>query len=136
MVCAAYLMGHIDGIDGDTVALAPKAMDTLQREPYFAPFFPRLRDELRAMHGTYGEWKNLGAYEPLKQPADELFKLVGIDIRPRADEGHTCTYRSVQRRCRRWESRKRSSQRGTGAGRHAPALTQMDAVSGTRKGEQ
>jgi hypothetical protein len=87
MVYAAYLLGHIDGIDGDVAALVPKAMETLEREPYFKPFFSRLRDELRAMYVTYGEWKSLDVYEPLKQLADELLKLGGIDIQPRADEG-------------------------------------------------
>lgn len=87
MVYSAYLLGHIDGIDGDAGALAPKAMEALEREPYFNPFFSRLRDELRAMFGTYGEWKNLDVYEPLKQLADELLKLVGIDIQPREDDG-------------------------------------------------
>jgi hypothetical protein len=37
MVYAAYMMGHIDGIDGNVTASAPKAIDTLERNPYFKP---------------------------------------------------------------------------------------------------
>ncbi len=87
MVYAAYMVGHIDGIEGEFAALVPKAMDALDRQPYFKPFFSRLCDELRAMHGTYGQWKGLEIYEPLKQLADELLKAGGIDIQPRADDG-------------------------------------------------
>src|ERR1700730_13686607 len=53
MVYAAYMLGHIDGIAGEVAALVPKAMDALERQPYFKPFFSRLCDELRAMYGTY-----------------------------------------------------------------------------------
>jgi hypothetical protein len=31
------MMGHIDGIDGNVTASAPKAIDTLERNPYFKP---------------------------------------------------------------------------------------------------
>jgi hypothetical protein len=86
MVYAAYMLGHIDGTEGDVAVLAPKALDALERQPYFKPFFSRLHDELRAMHSIYGEWKGLDVYEPLKQLADDLLKLGGIDIQPRADE--------------------------------------------------
>jgi hypothetical protein len=85
MVYAAYMLGHIDGIEGDVAASAPKAIDALGRSPYFKPFFSRLSDELRAMHGTYGTWKGLDIYEPLKQIAEELLKLGGIDIQQRED---------------------------------------------------
>jgi hypothetical protein len=39
------------------------------------------------MHGTYGQWKGLEVYEPLKQLADELLRVGGINIQPRADDG-------------------------------------------------
>src|SRR5664280_1541449 len=87
MVYAAYMVGHIDGIEGEVTALVPKAMDALERQPYLKPFFSRLCDELRAMHGTYGQWRGLEIYEPLKQLADDLLKAGGIDIQPRADDG-------------------------------------------------
>lgn len=87
MVYAAYMLGHIDGIEGDVAAFVPKAMDALEREPYFKPFFSRLCDELRTMHDTYGQWKGLEVYEPLKQLADELLKVGGIDILPSTDDG-------------------------------------------------
>jgi hypothetical protein len=86
MVYAAYMLGHIDGIEGDAAVLVPKAFEAMERNPYFKPFFPRLRDELRALHSTYGEWKAFEVYEPLKALADELLKGGGIDIQPRADE--------------------------------------------------
>ena len=87
MVYAAYMLGHIDGIEGEVEALVPKAMDALERQPYFKPFFSGLREELRAMHGTYGQWKGLEIYDPLKQLADDLLKAGGIDIQTRADDG-------------------------------------------------
>jgi hypothetical protein len=87
MVYAAYMLGHIDGIGEDVSMLAPKVSEALEREFYFKPFFARLREELRVMHGTYGEWKDVEVYEPLKRLADELLKLGGIDIQPRGDEG-------------------------------------------------
>jgi hypothetical protein len=87
MVYAAYMLGHIDGIEGGVAALVPKAMGALERQPYFKPFFIRLGDELHAMHGTYGQWKGLEIYDPLKQLADDLLKAGGIDIQPRADDG-------------------------------------------------
>ncbi len=62
-------------------------MDALERHPYFKPFFWKLRDELGAMHRTYGQWNGLEIYEPVKQLADELLKLGGIDIQPRDDDG-------------------------------------------------
>jgi hypothetical protein len=87
MVYAAYMLGHIDGIEGEVAALVPKAMDALEQQPYFKPFFSRLCDELRAMHSTYGQWKGLEIYDRLKQLADELLKAGGIDIQARADDG-------------------------------------------------
>jgi hypothetical protein len=87
LVYAAYMLGHIDGIEGEVAALVPKAMDALDRQPYFKPFFSRLCEELRTMHGTYGQWKGLEVYEPLRQLADELLKVGGIDIQPRVDDG-------------------------------------------------
>jgi len=86
MVYAAYMIGHLDGIEGDAAAFVSRALNTLERHPYFKPFFSRLRDELRVLHSTYGEWKGLDVYEPLKRLSDELLKLGGVDIQPRADE--------------------------------------------------
>jgi len=86
MVYAAYMLGHIDGIEGNVATVVPKALDAMERRPYFKAFFPKLHETLRAMHSTYGVWKGLDVYEPLKGLADELLKLGGIDIQPRADE--------------------------------------------------
>ncbi len=36
MVYAAYMLGHIDGIEGEVAALVPKAMDALERHPCFS----------------------------------------------------------------------------------------------------
>jgi hypothetical protein len=85
LVYAAYMLGHIDGISGNLSVLVPKALDALERQPYFKPFFSRLHDELRTMHGNYGNWKGLDVYETLKRLADELLKFGGIDIQPRDD---------------------------------------------------
>ncbi len=47
------------------------------------------------MHSTYGTWKGLDIYEPLKQIADELLQLGGIDIQQRE---HGSAYVDVPRR--------------------------------------
>jgi hypothetical protein len=84
-VYASYLIGHIDGLDSAVDECAPKAMDAIVDNDYFKPFFGELQDELRAMHGTYGDWKTLDVYEPLKQLSCRLLKVGGIDIQTRPD---------------------------------------------------
>ena len=85
MVYASYMLGHIDGMEAAVADLAPKAMDAIERHPYFKPFFSKLHEELRVMHNTYGNWKDLDVYEPLKQLADELLRARGIEIQARRD---------------------------------------------------
>lgn len=89
MVYASYLLGHVDGVNQTVEDAALKAIDALAKHEYFNPFFSRLRDHLRAMHRSYGDWKQLDVFEPLKQLAYELLKLGGIDIQTRPDgTGH------------------------------------------------
>ena len=85
MVYASYMLGHIDGMEGAVGDLVPKALDVMERHPYFKPFFSKLHEDLRAMHTTYGEWKDLDVYEPLRQLADEFLRLGGIEIQERPD---------------------------------------------------
>lgn len=85
MVYASYLLGHVDGLNQAVEDAAPKAIGALAKHGYFGPFFSKLRDDLRAMHSTYGEWKGLHVFEPLKQLAYELLKHGGIDIQTRSD---------------------------------------------------
>jgi hypothetical protein len=85
MVYASYLLGHIDGLDRAVDETAPRAMNALAQHVYFRPFFSKLHTEWRALHANYGEWKGLDVFEPLKQLADELLKLGGIDIQARPD---------------------------------------------------
>ena len=86
MVYGAYMVGHIDGIEGE-VWRSSRSNGCVRSTAIFQASFSRLCDELRAMHGTYGQWKGLEIYEPLKQLADELLKASGIGIQPRADDG-------------------------------------------------
>jgi len=85
LVYASYMLGHIDGLGLSLDVNAPKAMSALGRQPPFRPFVTKLHDELRAMHETYGGWKGLEVFEPLKRLSEELLKLGGIYIQDRPD---------------------------------------------------
>jgi hypothetical protein len=65
--------------------VAPKAVGTIENHAYFKPLFAKLHRELRKLHGAYGHWQGLELFEPLKQIADDLLKIGGIDIQPRLD---------------------------------------------------
>jgi hypothetical protein len=79
------LLGHLDGLEQDVAGNAPKVTVALQHHPYFAPVFTKLREELRLMYGSYGSWKSLDIYEPLKKLANELLELGGIEIESKPD---------------------------------------------------
>lgn len=85
MVYASYLLGHVDGIRQTVEEVVPKAISTMDAHAYFKAFFARLHSELLALHGTYGHWRGLEVFEPLKQLAYDLLKIGGIDIQPRPD---------------------------------------------------
>jgi hypothetical protein len=88
MVHASYLIGHIDGLRGSAQDLAPKAIELIERTPYFKPLFPRLQEKLRSMYETYGKWETIAVYEPLKLLAYELLKICGIDIQDRGEQAY------------------------------------------------
>jgi hypothetical protein len=88
LVYASYLLGHLDGLSESVEDSAPKANELVKHTSYFTPFFDRLRLELRAMHDTYGEWKDIAVYEPLKQIAYDLLKVGGLDIQTRGEDGY------------------------------------------------
>ena len=85
MVYASYLLGHVDGMEANVEQVAPKAINTIESHAYFKPFFAKLHGELRKLHDVYGHWQGLEVFEPLKQLADDLLKIGGIDIQPRQD---------------------------------------------------
>jgi hypothetical protein len=85
MVYAAYLIGHVEGLEGNLDEMAPKAVDAMERHNYFKPFFEEIRSTLMAMHDICGEWKGLEAYDPLKEIAYRLLKVGGLDIQDRPD---------------------------------------------------
>jgi hypothetical protein len=85
MVYASYLLGHVDGMEWALDEVAPKAMSTIESQLYFKPFFFKLHAELQTMYSTYGNWKGLQVFEPLKQLAYDFLKLGGIDIQLRPD---------------------------------------------------
>ncbi len=85
LVYAAYLLGHIDGMEKTVEELAPKAISTIERHAYFKPFFAKLHAELRTMHGRYGHWQSLEVFQPLKQLAGDILLVGGIEIQPRPD---------------------------------------------------
>jgi hypothetical protein len=86
LLYASYLLGHLDGLGESVEESAPKANALIKSTFYFTPIFDRLRSELRAMFDTYGEWKSIGVYDPLKQIAYDLLKVGGLDLQQR-DEG-------------------------------------------------
>jgi hypothetical protein len=85
MVYTAYLLGHVDGLQQLVDDIAPKAMEALERHSFFKTTFSRLHSELKTMHATYGEWKGLEIFDPLKQLADELLKYGGIEFQNRPE---------------------------------------------------
>ncbi len=87
MLYASYLLGHADGSDQAVEEIAPKAIGTMESHAYFKPFFSKLRDKLRTMHASYGQWQTLEVFAPLKKLADDLLRIGGIDIQARQDGG-------------------------------------------------
>jgi hypothetical protein len=85
LVYASYLLGHVDGSDRAIQEAAPKATAAVAGEEYFKPFFSKLHEALKALHSTYGKWSGFEVYETLKQLADELLKIGGIDLQTRPD---------------------------------------------------
>jgi hypothetical protein len=85
MVYASYLLGHADGLERKAEEIAPKAMEALEKHSFFKFLFSKLQTELRRMHATYGEWKGLEIFDPLKQLGDELLKSGGIDVQNRPE---------------------------------------------------
>jgi hypothetical protein len=86
---ASYLLGHADGLGQGVEDIAPTAMEALEKHPFFKTTFSGLHSELRTMHAAYGEWKGLEIFDPLKELADELLKVGGIDVQNRpAGKGH------------------------------------------------
>jgi len=88
MISASYLLGHLDGLEKSVEECAPKATEHIDGTPYFKPYFATLRSELRAMYETYGEWKTIEVYEPLKQTAYDLIKNCGLDVQQRGNDGY------------------------------------------------
>jgi hypothetical protein len=86
-VYGAYLLGHIDGMDQPSDEAAPKAVEAVERSAFFKPFYSGLRECLRAMYASYGNWTGLGVYEPLKELAEELLKVGGFEFQVKPDGG-------------------------------------------------
>lgn len=84
-VYAAYLQGHIDGMDQPRDEAAPKAEEAVERNAFFKPFYSRLHECLRAMYASYGNWTGLDVYEPLKELAEELLKVGGFEFHRKPD---------------------------------------------------
>ena len=80
LVYASYLLGHLDASGKDVTGSAPAAEQSLARATYFRPILDRLRLELNTMHRTYGQWRSIDVYEPLKQIAYDLLQIGGIGI--------------------------------------------------------
>lgn len=83
----AYLVGHVDGLSRSIEDAAPDAMRAIERNSWFKPFFERLRRDLSALYGVYGEWKSLEVFEPLMRLVYELLKDRGIDVQAKPDGG-------------------------------------------------
>lgn len=85
LVFAAYLMGHLDGLDLAFDESAPKARKAVESSSYFGAFFSRLWDDLRELHSTYGSWNGKTVFDPLRRLVHEFLKIGGIDIQTRPD---------------------------------------------------
>lgn len=85
LVYGSYLIGHIDGLGGGIQELGPQAYERTQQIGYFKPFFEKLVAHLRDLHSTYGQWKTIEVFEPLKLLVHELLKTGGMDIQQRSE---------------------------------------------------
>ncbi len=81
---AAYLLGQLDGLGLSFSTDAPKAFELVNRMKYFTAIFEELVACLKAMWATYGKWTGLQVFEPLKDVADKLLRVGGIEIEERA----------------------------------------------------
>ncbi|MGH9424804.1 MAG: hypothetical protein ACRD2L_00635, partial [Terriglobia bacterium] len=80
---AAYLLGHLDGLEQELSAAAPRAFELLEKTAYFRPIFERLSATLRSMHKTYGHWSGKEVFDPLYQVGESLLNSAGIEIQRR-----------------------------------------------------
>jgi hypothetical protein len=64
---------------------APKAVDAVERNPFFKPFYSRLHECLRTRYVSYGNWKGLEVYQPLKELAEELLTVGGFKFQLKVD---------------------------------------------------
>jgi hypothetical protein len=84
---AAYLLGHLDGLELSIEKDAPKANELINRKKYFTSIFEDLVACLRSVWATYGQWSGLQVFDPLKDVADKLLRVGGIEIEERPDGG-------------------------------------------------
>jgi hypothetical protein len=64
---------------------APKAADLVMRKTFFTATFESLAACLRSMWETYGQWTGFEVFDSLKDVAEELLRVGGIEIQPRPE---------------------------------------------------
>lgn len=82
---AAYLVGHLHGIEGTLEAHAPRAYAALQNS-WFAGAFTKLEDALKKMRETYPNWSSEQVYDPLKEAVWDALYVAGCAL-SRMDNG-------------------------------------------------
>jgi hypothetical protein len=76
----SYLLGHAAGLGEPAEELAPNTFAVLQSNSWLLPWILKLNETLAAMFDTFGDWKTLDVFEPLKQVARDLLGACGITI--------------------------------------------------------
>ena len=64
---------------------APKAGELVKRKYYLTPIFDAFTACLRSMWETYGHWTGFEVFDPLKDVAENLLRVGGIEIQQRAN---------------------------------------------------
>lgn len=69
---ASYLVGHIDGLSQTLEEQAPRLFAMIQRMAWFTPLWSGYIRCLSDLHEGYGQWSEVGVFEPLKKQFEVL----------------------------------------------------------------
>jgi hypothetical protein len=82
---AAYLLGHLDGLQLSLDGNAPKAAELINRRKNLGRNFNKLSTCLKSMWATYESWPGFQVFDSLCEFADDVLRQGGIEIEDRAE---------------------------------------------------
>lgn len=85
LIYAAYLLGHLAGLEQPMESAAPEAYALVMGKTYFLPLFETFHNHLRRMHEEYGHWSSVQVFDGIKDVAEELLRVAGISFERQAD---------------------------------------------------